>query len=368
LTPSSSFPPPDFCQRPFSSQNQIYVFKKHHDKVTHVAEIRSIEEGIAGYKPISQLYVKIIGSDVAGGTGRAVGRYKPGCIYVTLPYSREDIPLALVFRALGIISDKEILERIVYDLDDARMLELLKPSIEEAFACQSRAVAEIYIGNRSQTGVGTVREEQIKYTRKMMQSLFLPHVSTAPNSEEKKAYFLGYVVHKLLATALGRRPPDDRDHYANKRLDLAGPLMANLFRQLFARMAKSLRTKLQRSLNEGKELNISKAISFDTITRGLVYSLGTGIETPHTRSPIRTGNWAAEQNKPGSKSGVSQVLNRLTFMATLSHLRRLNTGIGRESKLTKPRMLHNTHWGMVCPAEVPEGTGVLPPPRVSRLP
>lgn len=173
-------------------------------------------------------------------------------------------------------------------------------------------------------------------------------MSTSPASEEKKAYFLGYVVHKLLSTVLGRRLPDDRDHYANKRLDLAGPLVGNLFRQLFAKMAKNLRQKLQRSLNEGKELNVTKSINFDTITKGLAYSLATG-------------NWAAEQNKPGAKAGVAQVLNRLTFMATLSHLRRLNTGIGRESKLTKPRMLHNTHWGMVCPAEVPEGPTLSPP-------
>jgi DNA-directed RNA polymerase II subunit RPB2 len=49
------------------------------------------------------------------------------------------------------------------------------------------------------------------------------------------------------------------------------------------------------------------------------------------------------------------VLNRLTFASTLSHLRRLNTPIGREGKLAKPRQLHNTHWGMICPAETPEG-------------
>jgi DNA-directed RNA polymerase II subunit RPB2 len=56
-----------------------------------------------------------------------------------------------------------------------------------------------------------------------------------------------------------------------------------------------------------------------------------------------------------SRAGVSQVLNRYTYASTLSHLRRLNTPIGREGKLAKPRQLHNTHWGMVCPAETPEG-------------
>lgn len=56
-----------------------------------------------------------------------------------------------------------------------------------------------------------------------------------------------------------------------------------------------------------------------------------------------------------SKAGVSQVLNRYTYASTLSHLRRCNTPLGREGKIAKPRQLHNTHWGMVCPAETPEG-------------
>ena len=58
------------------------------------------------------------------------------------------------------------------------------------------------------------------------------------------------------------------------------------------------------------------------------------------------------------KAGVSQVLSRLTFMASLSHLRRINTPLARSGKQARPRQLHNTHWGMVCPAEVPEGQSV----------
>jgi DNA-directed RNA polymerase II subunit RPB2 len=142
-------------------------------------------------------------------------------------------------------------------------------------------------------------------------------------------------------TSLGRRPTDDRDHYGNKRLDLAGPLIGTLFRQLFARQTKEARIQLQKSLDSGRDLNLSSSINPNIITRGLKYSLGTG-------------NWG-QQGQSVSKSGVSQVLNRLTFASTLSHLRRMNTPIGREGKLAKPRQLHNTHWGMVCPAETPEG-------------
>ncbi len=80
----------------------------------------------------------------------------------------------------------------------------------------------------------------------------------------------------------------------------------------------------------------------NTITNGLKYSLATG-------------NWGDQKKSMSSKAGVSQVLNRYTYASTLSHLRRCNTPLGREGKIAKPRQLHNTHWGMVCPAETPEG-------------
>jgi DNA-directed RNA polymerase II subunit RPB2 len=91
-----------------------------------------------------------------------------------------------------------------------------------------------------------------------------------------------------------------------------------------------------------KEFNLSHAIRHNTITNGLKYSLATG-------------NWGDQKKSMASKAGVSQVLNRYTYASTLSHLRRCNTPLGREGKIAKPRQLHNTHWGMVCPAETPEG-------------
>ena len=91
-----------------------------------------------------------------------------------------------------------------------------------------------------------------------------------------------------------------------------------------------------------KEFNVALAVKHQTITNGLKYSLATG-------------NWGDQKKSMASKAGVSQVLNRYTYASTLSHLRRCNTPLGREGKIAKPRQLHNTHWGMVCPAETPEG-------------
>ena len=151
---------------------------------------------------------------------------------VSIPYIKKDIPIMIVFRALGFVRDRDILEHIVYDFSDSAMMELLNPSLEEGFVIHDQQVALDYIGKRGTT-VGARKEARIKYAQQILQKEFLPHVGTEEHCEVKKAYFFGYMVHKLLATVLGRRDFDDRDHYGNKRMDLAGPLLHGLFRQSF---------------------------------------------------------------------------------------------------------------------------------------
>ena len=58
------------------------------------------------------------------------------------------------------------------------------------------------------------------------------------------------------------------------------------------------------------------------------------------------------------KQGVSQVLNRMSYASTLSHLRRVNTAMEKNGKLVQPRKLDNSQIGMICPAETPEGSSV----------
>ena len=187
-------------------------------------------------------------------------------------------------------------------------------------------------------------EKRIKYAQEILQKELLPHVGVDTNCETRKAYFLGYITHRLLLCQLKRRNEDDRDHFGNKRMDLAGPLIGMLFRQLFRKLTKDVRLYCQRCVDSGKDIQLTLAVKAKTITSGLKYSLATG-------------NWGA-QGAQDIRAGVSQVLNRLSFSSTLSHLRRLNSPIGREGKLAKPRQLHNSHWGMVCPAETPEGQAV----------
>ncbi|KAJ5054087.1 uncharacterized protein L3040_000371 [Drepanopeziza brunnea f. sp. 'multigermtubi'] len=317
-----------------SAANIVQVFQKSLPSPTpYVAEIRSALE--KGSRLISQMSIKLFskGDGGRGGFGQTIKS--------TLPYIRADVPIAVVFRALGVVSDEDILNHICYDRNDTQMLEMLKPCIEEAFVIQDREVALDFIGKRGQNSTLT-RDKRVKYARDIMQKELLPHISQSEGSETRKAFFLGYMVHKMLQCALGRRETDDRDHFGKKRLDLAGPLLAKLFRGLFRRLTSDVYKYLKLCVENNKEFNLALGVKATTMTNGLKYSLATG-------------NWGDQKKAASSTAGVSQVLNRYTFSSTLSHLRRTNTPIGRDGKIAKPRQLHNTHWGLVCPAETPEG-------------
>ncbi|CAM6035376.1 unnamed protein product, partial [Sphagnum compactum] len=171
------------------------------------------------------------------------------------------------------------------------MMELLRPSLEEAFVIQNQQVALDYIGKRGST-VGVTREKRIKYAKEILQKEMLPHVGIGEFCETKKAYFFGYIIHRLLLCALGRRAEDDRDHYGNKGLDLAGPLLGGLFRMLFRKLTKDVRGYLQKCVDNGKEINLAYAVKAKTITSGSKYSL-------------TTGNWG-QANTAGVRAGVSQ--------------------------------------------------------------
>ncbi|KAK9814090.1 hypothetical protein WJX72_000515 [[Myrmecia] bisecta] len=313
------------------ANNHVYVFRKAASKYSIIAECRSALENST--RNASGMAVKMLSkAGVKGGTGQ--------CIRANVPYIRSEIPILIIFRALGFVADKDILEHIVYSFDDVEMMEALRPSIEEAAPVQSQQVALDYIGKRG-SAVGVTKEKRIQYAKEILQREMLPHVGIGEFCETKKAYFFGYMIHRLLLVFLGRREEDDRDHYANKRLDLGGPLLAGLFRLLFRKLSKDVRSYVQKCVDKGKDINLTAAVNKDTITRGLRYSLATG-------------NWGM-QGTAGIRAGVSQVLNRLTYASTLSHLRRISSPIGREGKLAKPRQLHNSQWGIICPAETPEG-------------
>lgn len=315
-----------------SAANIVQVFKKAAPSaISHIAEIRSALE--KGSRLISAMQLKLLGREDKATSERT--------IRAKLPYIKQDIPIVIVFRALGVVPDGDILEHICYDENDWQMLEMLKPCVEEAFVIQDRETALDFIGRRG-NALGIRREKRIQYAKDILTKELLPHITQEEGFETRKAFFLGYMVNRLLLCALERKEPDDRDHFGKKRLDLAGPLMANLFRILFRKLTKDIFRYMQKCVETNRDFNLALAVRSNTITSGLKYSLATG-------------NWGEQKKAMTARAGVSQVLNRYTYSSTLSHLRRTNTPIGRDGKLAKPRQLHNTHWGLVCPAETPEG-------------
>ena len=164
------------------------------------------------------------------------------------------------------------------------------------------------------------------------------------------------MVNKLLQTSYGWRKTDDRDSYVNKRIDLVGSLLNNLFRNYLNKLVKDMQKSVTREINNGSwrttgdylniinKTNIYKIIKSTTIENGIKRALATGD--------------FAIKNTNSTKVGVAQVLNRLTYISSLSHLRRINTPIDKSGKLIPPRQLHNSQWGFICPAESPEGQSV----------
>jgi len=317
--------------------NFVYVFnKKEQSGFSWQAEVRSNIDG--SNRPPVLFAVKISKKNTL------LKNNLGGLITARIPYVKSDIPIVILFRALGLESDKDIMDYIVFDENDNSFKELLRPSLEYATDYRGKSECLEFIGNKATRGEEKDYNERVRRAEEILRKDMLSHVSIDRGNETKKAYFIGYMIYRLGNCALGRAFGDDRDHYGKKRLDMSGVLLSGIFRQLFRRFAQKVETNLKDQIKYSKSgtIDLEKAFDKNIITSGMKYSLATG-------------NWG--QNKAGQvqKTGVAQVLQRLTFMSYLSHLRRLNTPLEKTGKITKPRQLHNTHWGMLCPAETPEG-------------
>ena len=317
--------------------NFVYVFnKKEQSGYSWQAEVRSNLDG--SNRPPVLFAVKISKKNTH------LKNNLGGLITARIPYVKADIPIVILFRALGLESDKDIMDYIVFDENDNSFKELLRPSLEYSSQYRGKNECLEFIGNKATRGEDSKIEERIRRAEEILRNNMLSHVSIERGNENKKAYFIGYMIYRLGNCSLGRAYGDDRDHYGKKRLDMSGVLLSGIFRQLFRRFTKKTETNLKDQIKHSKTGKIDLELAFDKtiITGGMKYALATG-------------NWG--QNKVGQvqKTGVAQVLQRLTFMSSLSHLRRLNTPLEKTGKITKPRQLHNTHWGMLCPAETPEG-------------
>ena len=332
-----------------AAENKIYCFniKKNNNKWSWLAEIKSIPDG----KCISPKQINIVISSKNSGFGHP--------LYIQIPRIKHDIPIFIVFRALGIISDKDICEIILLNIGDENknLLYRLKASIIEANNITDKQSALDYINTYAMyTPINMEKEKgarkKMEFTTNVIENDLYPHC----NTKQRKIYFLGFMISELIKTSMGLRPIDDRDSYANKRIDLNGSLLNNLFRNYFNKLVKDMNKQIVREINTGSWK--SKENYMNIINHTNIYKIvkSTTIENGIKRA-LATGDFGIK-NTNSNKVGVAQVLNRLTYVSSLSHSRRVNTPIDKSGKLIPPRKLHNTQWGFICPAETPEGPPV----------
>src|SRR3989454_3584853 len=300
--------------------NRVLVeFNERYGRKVEVAKVFSQKEG---YRALTLMEKK-----------------KDGQLIVSVPTASGQIPLIILMKALGMEKDEDIYNAVV---STPEMANIVYANIEE---CQNKKIyppngiftrddAISYLEKKFATG--QAKEYRIKKVESILDRSLLPHLGDTREDRIKKAIFLGRVARTVLELSLGMRREDDKDHYANKRLKLAGDLMEDLFRVAFANLVKDLKYQLERSYARRRELKISSAIRPDLLTQRLLHALATG-------------NWV------GGRAGVSQLLDRTSNMSALSHLRRVTSPLTRSQPHFEARDLHPTQWGRLCPNETPEG-------------
>ena len=313
---------------------------------SHVIEIRSVQENRFSVPKTTTLKLSAKPTQF--------GRY----VRVNIHYVKQDLPVAIIFRALGVETDRNIARHVFYDEGDA-MVNLLEGTLEEGNHIVTQRDAFEYLAKhmnineypRDATAASLAKK--LDMVRYVLTNEFMPHVGP---DFARKALYLGYMMNKLLRVSIGAMPFDDRDSYVNKRIDTPGILMANVMRQYYGRMIKEMKNMMMKEITNGawkatgkfgnllNKVNVSKIVKSSIIESGLKYALATG-------------NWGIKTNN--TKAGVAQVANRLNPQATLSHLKRINTPVDKTvGKLVLPRKLHSTQYGIICPAETPEGASV----------
>jgi DNA-directed RNA polymerase beta subunit len=328
------------------NENETLVFVPNNNSDGIYAEIRSMSD--SSYLPPKTTSLNMVGKL------NHMGRN----IRLNTSFLKSEVPVFIMFRALGIISDKEIIQHIVYDLDNKdnqRIINQLIACCEDACDIHNQEQAEEYL-IKNMTGVNKNTINPIKILRDNIINDFLGHVG---NNYRRKALYLGYMINKMIRIYIKYDDYDNRDSYMNKRIDTAGVLMSNLFRQCYGKMTKEIKGLIERELNLWRASHTSittDIISDNNIHRYFKHSLLDS----WLKYSLSTGNWGIKSigSFQNIRQGVSQVLNRMSYASTLSHLRRISTAMEKNGKLVQPRKLDNSQINMICPAETPEGASV----------
>ena len=275
-----------------------------------------------------------------------------------IPRIKNDIPLFILFRAFGVTNDKDIHDLILGKDSDPSYFSLFDESMQEANFIKTQEEAKSYIANEMNNSSSKASKHNTMKVQDLLHNEVFPHIGLTEADNYAKACYLSHMTRKLLWVDSGKISIDDRDAYPNKRVDLPGFLLASLFRTYFNnKMVKDIRSGLSKEIHNGSWRasgnfeDIVNLSNINKIIKSVIMEVGL-------KTSLATGNFGSAKIGGPTKIGVSQVLNRLNYVASLSHLRRVSTPIEKTGKLIAPRKIHNTQWGYICPSETPEGHSV----------
>lgn len=271
---------------------------------------------------------------------------KKGCFYLKHNCFAEDIPIVVIFKAMGIECDQEIVQMIGVE---EMVMAAVAPCLEECHRCQvfTESQALKYIGSKLRSlrtwGGGASKKPKAEEARELLQSTILAHVPVENWDFKLKAAYVALMLRRVILTIGGVLKVDDRDYYGNKRLELAGQLLSLLFEDLFKKFNSELKKMADQSLPRVsvEQFDVVAHMRQDQITNGLV-------------NAISTGNWSIKRFKM-DRAGVTQVLSRLSFISCLGMMTRISSQFEKTRKVSGPRSLQASQWGMLCPSDTPEG-------------
>jgi DNA-directed RNA polymerase II subunit RPB2 len=294
------------------------------------ADILSVSENVS--KPIRNLSVR-----------RTLDRR----IVVLLPNVRSPVPLFIVFRALGVISDRDVVEMCLLDTEKyTDMLGEFRESVMDAGSIYTQSAALKYIGLLT-------KWKQPVTAQHILADYFLPHIGET--NWIQKAYYLGYMVLRLLRVARKIDEPTDRDHFKYKRMELAGELMSGLFREYYAKQLKSLHRAFESRLYFNYGMYGQNLDQLIHANHKAVFSEFQIVDQGFRKA--FKGNWGGSENT--KRVGVVQDLARVSSIAALDHLRKTNLPMDPSmAKLVEPRVLHGSQWGLMDPIDTPDGGNI----------
>lgn len=298
--------------------NRVTVeINKRYAKHTEVAKIFSQKDGMR--KPLT------------------VEKRRDGMLMVKISTAGTTaIPVVLLMRALGVDNDQEIFQAIAGSTETFKFIVANINEVKDNEDYAVETVDEAHQWLEKKFAAGQQKEYREARVNQLLDRELLPHLGDTDEDRKKKAIFLGRIVRQVLEMAITDRKPNDKDHYANKRVRLAGDLIEDLFRVSMGQLSRDLKYQLERHHNRKRELRITSCLRPDVLTSKIMHALATG-------------NWV------GGRSGVSQLLDRTTYLSALSHLRRVTSPLVRSQPHFEARDLHPTQWGRLCPNETPEG-------------